>query len=69
MWAALLVPTGAPVWVVVPAQLVGMALCAVGLGTAESLVARLRMRAIPSYVLVGFSAAAVALVATLWGRP
>jgi formate hydrogenlyase subunit 4 len=37
---------------------------AVALGTVESLVARLRLRAVPGYVVVGVVAAAVALLAT-----
>jgi formate hydrogenlyase subunit 4 len=36
-------------------------------GTVESLVARLRMRAVPQYIVVALVAGAVALVATTWG--
>lgn len=41
-------------------------LVAVALGTVESLVARLRMRAVPGYVLVALVAGIVAVLATLW---
>ncbi|MGZ3423372.1 MAG: respiratory chain complex I subunit 1 family protein [Polyangiales bacterium] len=47
--------------------LANVALClllAVAIGTVESLVARLRMRAIPQYIAVALIAAAAALVAT-----
>lgn len=66
MWTALFVPVGVPGWVAVPLQLLGVVASAVALGTVESLVARLRMRAVPSFVLVGFSSASLCLIATLW---
>jgi formate hydrogenlyase subunit 4 len=39
---------------------------AVLLGCVESLVARLRLKAVPLYVLVGAASASVALLATAW---
>ncbi|MEQ1503545.1 MAG: NADH-quinone oxidoreductase subunit H [Myxococcota bacterium] len=69
LWTALVLPSGSPVWAAIPVQLAGTAAAAIALGTVESLVARLRMRAIPSYILVGGSAGALAVVATLWVGP
>jgi len=46
-----------------------LALCvliAVGVGTVESLIARLKLRAVPQYVAVAMASAAVALLATAW---
>lgn len=48
---------------------VNLALCAVLavlVGTVESLVARLRLRAVPRYIAVGLASATVALLATAW---
>lgn len=46
---------------------IGLALLvAVGIGTVESLVARLKMRAVPGYVLVALAAGIVAVLSTLW---
>jgi formate hydrogenlyase subunit 4 len=39
---------------------------AVAVGTVESLVARFKLRAVPRYIAVALSAAAVALLATAW---
>jgi formate hydrogenlyase subunit 4 len=45
----------------------GLTFCvAVAVGLVESLVARLKLRLIPQYVLVGGVSAAVALLATAW---
>jgi formate hydrogenlyase subunit 4 len=38
----------------------------IGLGTIESLIARLRMRTVPQYIAVALIAGAVALLATAW---
>jgi formate hydrogenlyase subunit 4 len=49
-----------------------LALClgvAAALGTLESLVARLKLRAVPQYILVGFLLALVGLLATAWRTP
>lgn len=40
---------------------------AVGIGTVESLIARLKMRAVPQYIIVGVIAAGVAVLATTFG--
>lgn len=51
------------------AALAHVALCvlvAALVGTVESLVARLKLRAVPHYIVGGMSAAAVALLATAW---
>jgi len=48
---------------------VNLGLCvliAVGIGTVESLTARLKLRAVPQYIAVGMAAGAVALLATAW---
>jgi formate hydrogenlyase subunit 4 len=53
----------------VVAAILNVALClllAVGIGTVESLVARLRLRAVPQYVVVALFAAVVALLASTW---
>jgi formate hydrogenlyase subunit 4 len=42
---------------------------AAALGTVESLIARLKLRAIPQYVLVAFIAAIIALLSTTWTGP
>jgi hypothetical protein len=39
---------------------------AVAVGFVESLVARLKLRVVPKYVLVGGVSSAVALLATAW---
>lgn len=39
---------------------------AVAIGTVESLIARLKLRAVPQYILAGLVAAAIALLATTW---
>lgn len=66
--AGLLVPHALPAPAVTALTLVLLAALAVALGTVESLVSRLRMDALPAYVLTGMTAAATALVATLWVR-
>ena len=48
------------------AHLALCALVAVAVGTVESLIARLKLRAVPKYILVAVSAATVALLATAW---
>ena len=40
---------------------------AIGIGTVESLVARLKMRAVPQYIIAGVALAGVALLATTFG--
>lgn len=48
---------------------VNVALClalAVAIGTVESLIARLRLRTVPQYIVVALVAAGVALLATTW---
>jgi formate hydrogenlyase subunit 4 len=42
------------------------ALVAVAVGLVESLVARLKLRVLPQYLLVASASAAVALLATAW---
>lgn len=52
-----------------PAALFGVAAIlafAVAIGTVESLIARLKLRAIPKYILAGLVASAIALLATTW---
>jgi formate hydrogenlyase subunit 4 len=41
----------------------------IGLGTIESLIARLRMRTVPQYVAVALIAGVIALLATAWQLP
>ncbi len=48
------------------ASLALTALVAVAVGLVESLVARLRLRVVPQYLLVASASAAVALLATAW---
>ncbi len=48
------------------ANLAACAGVAVAVGTVESLVARLKLRAVPRYIGVALSAAALALLATVW---
>ena len=48
------------------ATLGGCVVIAVLVGTVESVTARLRMRAVPAYVMVALGAGAVALLATSW---
>ena len=48
---------------------VNLALCAliaVAVGTVESLIARLKLRSVPKYIVVALAAAAVAVLATAW---
>lgn len=63
---ALLLPTGLGPAAGALAAVAGVLGAAVALGTLESLVARLRMRAVPAFVGFGAAAAAAALVSTLW---
>ena len=51
------------------AQLPLCLLVALGVGTVESLVARLKLRVVPSYIGVAFAAGAVALLLGAWGAP
>jgi formate hydrogenlyase subunit 4 len=49
--------------------LLNLALCAVvavAVGTVESLIARLRLRAVPKYIVVAMLSASVALLASAW---
>jgi formate hydrogenlyase subunit 4 len=64
--AALFVPVGLPPWAAGLATAAGCLALAVGLGTVESLTARLRMRAVPAYVLVALFAAGAAVLASAW---
>jgi len=51
------------------AATVNLGLClaiGVGLGTVESLIARLRLRRVPTYIVVALAAGVVALLATAW---
>lgn len=48
------------------ATLAGCGVVAVVIGTVESVVARLRMRAVPGYVVVALVAGSVAVLATSW---
>jgi formate hydrogenlyase subunit 4 len=41
-------------------------LVAVVVGTVESLIARLKLRAVPQYIAVAVASGAVALLATTW---
>lgn len=43
-----------------------IALLAVAVGTVESLIARLRLRSVPQYIVVALIAGSVALLATTW---
>jgi formate hydrogenlyase subunit 4 len=48
---------------------VNLALClfvGVVIATIESLVARLKLRTVPQYIVVAISAGAIALLATTW---
>jgi len=54
----------APTSVVVSANVAMTGLLAVFLGTVESLVARLKLRVVPQYIVVAFAAASAALLAT-----
>jgi len=56
----------ASAWVVVPTTVLITCALAVLLGTVESLVARLKLRAVPQYIFVAFAAASAALLATTW---
>lgn len=69
--AALFVPIGAdlPAWGLWLAHVAGCVLLAVALGTAESLTARLRMRAVPGYILVALIASTAAVLASAWNLP
>jgi formate hydrogenlyase subunit 4 len=49
-----------------PLQIVFTLLLAVLLGCIESLIARLKLNAVPQYILIGVVAASVALLATSW---
>jgi formate hydrogenlyase subunit 4 len=52
------------------AAVVNVTLCgviAVIIGTTESLIARLKLRAVPQYLAVALAAGVVALLATMWG--
>lgn len=55
-------------WATAGTHLVLLAALAVVLGCVESLTARLKLRAIPSYVLAGLIAALVALLVAGWRR-
>jgi formate hydrogenlyase subunit 4 len=49
--------------------MMNIALCiviAVVIGTVESLVARLRLKTVPKYILISIAAGTVALLATTW---
>jgi formate hydrogenlyase subunit 4 len=50
----------------VAANLALTALVAVAIGLVESFAARLKLRAVPAYVLLAGASAAVALLATAW---
>lgn len=67
--AAALVPAGPglPGPLVAALHVAGVLLLAVALGTVESLVARLRMRAIPAYILAGLVAGTAAVMIGAWG--
>ena len=47
-------------------NVVSCVIVAVGVGTIESVVARLKLRTVPKYIAVAFSIAALALLATAW---
>ncbi len=64
--AGLFVPQGLSAWGQGVTTLAGVLALAVGLGTAESLTARLRMRAVPAYILVALCAAGAAVLASAW---
>lgn len=66
--ASLLDPFAGRAGVLVAAagNLLVLALLAVLVGTIESLIARLKLRVVPQYVVVALVAAAVALLATTW---
>jgi formate hydrogenlyase subunit 4 len=72
-WAALLATllnpldgTHRPAWLIVAVNLALTLGVTVVVGTVESLIARIKLRAIPQYVLVGIIGAAVALLASTW---
>jgi formate hydrogenlyase subunit 4 len=48
------------------AQLAGYAVVIATVGSIESLMARLRLRAVPQYIAIALAAGIVALLATLW---
>jgi formate hydrogenlyase subunit 4 len=56
----------APPAAVAAANVVLLLLLAVAIGTVESLVARLRLKSVPQYIVVALVAAGVALLATTW---
>jgi formate hydrogenlyase subunit 4 len=65
--ATLLNPwAGTGTWAAAGTNLLLTAGVAVVVGSIESLVARLRLRAVPKYIAVALGAAAVALLATAW---
>lgn len=51
---------------VAAANVVLLLVLAVAIGTVESLIARLRLRTVPQYIVVALVAASVALLATTW---
>lgn len=67
MLSALCVPRGLDPATTAALTVAGTLVAAVGLGTLESVVSRLRMRAVPAFVAVALTAGAVAVTATLWG--
>jgi formate hydrogenlyase subunit 4 len=65
--ATLLNPwAGSPSLLSAIANLALCALVAVFLGSVESLVARLKLRAVPQYIAVALACGGVALLATIW---
>jgi formate hydrogenlyase subunit 4 len=60
------VPAGAGVLLVAAANLALTVVVAIAVGLVESLVARLRFRAVPTYVFLASASALVALLATAW---
>ncbi len=59
-WAGSFGPVSAGV------NLIFCALVAVAVGTVESLIARLKLKTVPKYIVVALTSAAVALLATAW---
>jgi len=65
--ATLLNPwAGSPGWLSGAVNLILCVVIAALLGTVESLVARLKLRAVPQYIAVALACGGVALLATIW---
>jgi formate hydrogenlyase subunit 4 len=57
---------GSDTWPGALANLVLSVVVAVAIGTIESLIARLKLRTVPQYILVAFTSGVIGLLATAW---